>query len=179
MTEPESDAPPRGVLIAAVVIAVVAVVAVLAVAATREPARNPVPISAVPAPGAADPLCAGLLAATPEDLGDYHRAPTVDPTPPGAAAWQQDNGGEPVILRCGVDRPGDFVVGAPLQLVDEVQWFRVADAGTGWVTWYAVDRPVYIALTLPPGSGPAPIQGISEVIARIAPAQPIDPAPPR
>jgi Protein of unknown function (DUF3515) len=80
-----------------------------------------------------------------------------------------------VILRCGLDRPAEFVIGSPLQVVDAVQWFEVADQGRS--TWFAVDRPVYIALTLPQGSGPAPIQGISEVIANSLPAKPIDPAP--
>ena len=46
-------------------------------------------------------------------------------------------------------------------------------------TWFAVDRPVYIALTLPQGSGPTPIQEISDVIAKSLPAKAIDPAPPR
>ena len=82
-----------------------------------------------------------------------------------------------MILRCGLDRPVEFVVGSPLQVVDPVQWFRVVDEERS--TWFAVDRPVYVALTLPPGSGPTPIQTISEVIAKSLPAKPIDPAPVR
>jgi Protein of unknown function (DUF3515) len=49
------------------------------------------------------------------------------------------------------------------------------DAGRS--TWYTVDRPVYVALTLPSGSGPTPIQQLSEVIDRNVGAIPIDPAP--
>jgi Protein of unknown function (DUF3515) len=56
-----------------------------------------------------------------------------------------------------------------------VQWFRIADAG--FSTWYAVDRAVYVALTLPPDSGPTPIQQISGAIAKALPAKPLDPAP--
>jgi hypothetical protein len=82
-----------------------------------------------------------------------------------------------VILRCGLDRPADFVVGSPLQVVDAVQWFEITDQGLS--TWFAVDRPVYVALTLPQASGPTPIQTISEVIAMSLPAKPIDPAPVR
>ena len=92
-----------------------------------------------------------------------------------------------MILRCGLDRPDEFVVGSPIQVVDAVQWFRVGEAGAGnesasdqgRSTWFAVDRPVYVALTLPQGSGPTPIQTISEVIAKSLPAKPIDPAPVR
>ena len=95
----------------------------------------------------------------------------------GAAAWQTAPDAEPVILRCGLDRPGEFVVGVPIQVVEPVQWFELTDADRS--TWFAVDRPVYIALTLPTGSGPTPIQEISEAISQAMPAKPIDPAPPR
>jgi len=35
-----------------------------------------------------------------------------------------------------------------------------------------------VALTLPPGSGPTPIQQLSELIDRTMPARPISPSPP-
>jgi len=82
-----------------------------------------------------------------------------------------------VILRCGLDRPLDFVVGAPTQVVEPVAWFELTDADRS--TWFAVDRPVYIALTLPSGSGPTPIQEISQTIAKTMPAKAVDPAPAR
>ena len=53
------------------------------------------------------------MAALPEQLGDYRRAPAADPAPAGAAAWQAAPDAEPVVLRCGLDRPAEFVVGAP------------------------------------------------------------------
>ena len=58
-----------------------------------------------------------------------------------------------------------------------MRWFRVAERRTA-VTWFAVDRPVYVALTLPQESGPTPIQELSDVIAKKLPPRPIDPAPP-
>ncbi|HET9563759.1 MAG TPA: DUF3515 domain-containing protein [Mycobacterium sp.] len=176
-TDSSRDGPPRSLLIAAIAVAVAAIVAVLAIAAVRQssPRQQPVPIASVPAPRAESPECGALTEALPEELGDYRRAAAADPAPAGAAAWQAASDAEPVILRCGLDRPADFVVGAPIQVVDAVQWFEVADEGRS--TWFAVDRPVYIALTLPGGSGPTPIQEISEVIARTLAAEPIDPAP--
>jgi hypothetical protein len=175
----DRDGPPRAVLIAAIAVAAVAIVAVLAIAATRQaaPDQQPVAIASVPAPHANSPDCASLLAALPEQLGDYRLVPAAEPAPVGAAAWRASAGDEPVILRCGLDRPADFVVGAPIQVVDAVQWFEVKDEGRS--TWFAVDRPVYIALTLPQGSGPTPIQQISNVIAKSLAAKPIDPAPAR
>ena len=163
-------------MIAAVLIAVLAAAAVLIIAAQRSD-RPPVPVSAVRAPQAADPPCTSLLAVLPDRLGDYRRAELAFPAPPGVAAWRIDATSEPVILRCGLERPDDFVVGSPLQVVDEVSWFRVAEADR--VTWFAVDRPVYVALTLPQESGPTPIQELSDVIAKTLPATPINPAPPR
>ena len=182
-TDTSRDGPPRSLLIAAIAVGAVAIIAVLAIAAIRQspPQQQPVPIASVPAPRAESPECRALMAALPEQLGDYRRVPAADPAPAGAAAWQAAQDAEPVILRCGLDRPAEFVVGVPIQVVDAVQWFEVTDPGIGQGrnTWFAVDRPVYIALTLPGGSGPTPIQEISEVIARTLAGEPIDPAPAR
>jgi hypothetical protein len=84
---------------------------------------------------------------------------------------------EPVILRCGLERPIDFVAGTPVQVVDEVSWFRIGEEGRS--TWIAVDRPAYVALTLPDGSGPTPIQLLSRAIADAMPQVPVSPGPAR
>ena len=171
------DGPPRALLIAAVVVAVAAIIAVLVVAVLRQgtPEQLPVAIVSVPAPDADSAECRALADALPEQLGDYHRAPAADPAPAGATAWRATADGEAIILRCGLDRPVEFVVGSPLQVVDAVQWFRIADEERS--TWYVVDRPIYVALTLPALSGPTPIQEISRVVAKSLPAKEIDPAP--
>src|ERR1700758_3997785 len=121
----ESDGPPRAALIAA----------------TRHHSA-PVVVAAVPAPYADDAACHKLVDALPPRIGDYRRATLVQPAPGGAAAWQPAGEGDPVILRCGLDRPTDFVVGSPIQQVDRVQWFQVSQDQRS--TWYAVDRPVYL-----------------------------------
>lgn len=179
------DGPSRGVLIATLVVAVGAVVAVLVVAAVlhRQAGPAPVPVAGLPAPEADSEACRDLLEMLPGQLGDYRRAELTEPAPAGAAAWQRDAGGEPVILRCGLSRPAEFVVGVPLQMVDAVSWLRIGEDGVtdsdGRTTWFSVDRPVYVALTLPADSGSAPIQGLSEAITRSLPERPIDPAPAR
>jgi hypothetical protein len=178
LPDTDRDGPSRGVLITALLIAVAAVGAVLTIAATRTPAPSPVAIASAPAPQADGPDCGRLLDAIPDQLGEYRRATAVEPAPPGAAAWQAEPGADPVIMRCGLDRPVEFVVGAPLQVVDAVQWFRVADPTGTLTTWFAVDRPVYVALTLPTGSGPTPIQELSRAITKTLPATPIQPGPP-
>jgi hypothetical protein len=181
-----SDGPPRAVLIGAIAVAVAAVAAVLTLAAiSRRPeGHRPVVLPALPAPQAGSPGCQRLMSALPQQLGDYQRATAAEPVPSGAAAWQRVGASEPVVLRCGLDRPPDFVVGAAIQVVNAVQWFQVADPGSrpvtaeGRATWFTVDRPVYIALTLPAGSGPTPIQQLSDVIAKTLPPAPIRPGAP-
>ncbi|MCV7384040.1 DUF3515 domain-containing protein [Mycolicibacter longobardus] len=180
MINPENDAhEPRPVaLIVALVVAVAAVGAVLAVAVAQRPGRRPaapVRLAAVPAPRADSEACRAVLHALPQQLGDYQRAGLAAPAPPGAAAWTADDGGM-VVLRCGLNRPADFVVGSPIQVVNKVQWFEVREGDRA--TWYAVDRKVYLALTLPPGSGPTPIQELSDLVATKVPAERIKPAPP-
>ncbi|MFY2861847.1 DUF3515 domain-containing protein [Mycobacterium sp. THU-M104] len=185
---PGDSGPPRAVIVAAVALAVAAIGVVLVIAANRAGPPRPVALPAVPAPHAEDPACRALDNALPQQLGAYRRAPLAQPAPVGAAAWRADTRGEPVVLRCGLDRPAGFVVGSPIQVVDRVQWFETADGAqsagpartdAAAFTWYAVDRPVYVALTLPPDSGPTPIQEISDVIDRTIAAVPIDPARPR
>src|ERR1700727_3466666 len=170
----ESDGPPRAALIAALVLAIGAVVVVLAIAPTHHHTA-PVVVAAVPAPRAHDAACQKLVDALPPRLGDYSRAALVHPAPVGSAAWQPAGEGDSVVLRCGLDRPADFVVGSPIQQVDRVQWFEVSQDQRS--TWYAVDRPVYLALTLPPGSGPPPIPQLSELVDRTMPARPVAPWP--
>jgi hypothetical protein len=167
----EVGGPPRAVIIAAIALGVAAIAVILGIAATRGTPSQPLALPAVPAPQASDGACRALQQALPQKLGDYQRAPLAQPAPEGATAWRASPDSEPVVLRCGLDRPGDFVVGSPIQVVDRVQWFEVDRS------WYAVDRPVYIALTLPTGSGPTPIQELSEVIDRTIAAVPINPRP--
>jgi len=180
MTEP--DGPPRAALIAAIAVVVVTIVGGLSYIAFRQtgaPARR-VAIAAAPAPLADSPQCRALVAGLPATMGEFHRADAIEPVPSGAAAWVTGAAGDPVILRCGVERPTDFVVGSPLQMVDTVSWF--AAYGDGASTWYAVDRGApgtYVALTLPRGSGPTPIQTISELIEKVMPVRPLDPNPAR
>ncbi len=184
-TDSDGDGgPPRAVIIVAVALAVAAIGVILVIAATRKAPPQPVTVAAAPAPQADSAACRALAGALPQRLGDYQRAPVEQPAPPGAAAWRTGPDREPVVLRCGLDRPAEFMVGSPIQVVDRVQWFQVRAAqqsagDAGRSTWYTVDRPVYVALTLPSGSGPTPIQQLSEVIDRSVGAVPIDPAPAR
>ncbi|BDE13183.1 MULTISPECIES: DUF3515 domain-containing protein [Mycobacterium] len=176
--ESDPGGPPRAVLIAALAVALVTIAGVLVFAATRDNPQRPVAIASVPAPQAANAECRALSAALPARLGDFQRAAVAQPAPEGASAWRA--GSDTVIVRCGLQRPDDFVIGSPIQVVDRVQWFRVSgQSDDRSSTWYTVDRPVYVAITLPAESGPTPIQDLSAIIDRAIAATPIDPAPVR
>lgn len=178
----DSDGPPRAAIVVAVLLGVVAIGILLAIASTRavrQVAPGPLAIASAPAPNADSPSCRALIGALPERLGDFERASVIQPAPAGAAAWHEPGGGDPVILRCGMDRPAEFVVGSPIQVVDGVEWFQLDDPHSDGSTWICVDRAVYVALTLPHRSGPAPIQSLSDAIARVMAPQPIKPGPPR
>ncbi|APE36135.1 hypothetical protein BOX37_21860 [Nocardia mangyaensis] len=158
----------------AVALPVVLLVAVLVAAfiALRAPTeREPLALGPVPAPAADGPACQALLPALPADLGDYTKSTLHEPAPPATRAWQLPDGGDPIVLRCGLDRPLEFNRASPLQVIDDVQWFQVRDEVAQTGTWFAVDRETYIALTVPDGSGTAPVQIVSDTIKKTLPYQ--------
>ncbi|MFC4126497.1 DUF3515 domain-containing protein [Nocardia rhizosphaerae] len=158
----------------AVALPVILIVGVLVAAfiALRAPVeREPLALGPVPAPAAEGPACLALLPALPADLGDYTKSTLVEPAPPATRAWQHPDGGEPVVLRCGLDRPLEFNRASPLTEVNGVQWFQVRDEVGKVGTWFAVDRETYIALTIPDGSGAGAIQTVSDVVAATLPSR--------
>lgn len=155
----------------AAVIATVLVLAGKARTQAAAPDTGPLVVAAAPAPGAAGRFCTALMPALPHDLVSRPRRDLADPQP-GVAAW-----GDPaVILRCGMADPAELTCSAALtQFTDadggSVAWLQLSDPSA--VTYLAVDRPVRIAVTLPPGTGVGPIQQLSELIARDLPARPV------
>ncbi|MGW6728250.1 DUF3515 family protein [Nocardia sp. NPDC055029] len=158
----------------AVALPIVLIVGVLAAAflALRAPVeREPLPLGPVPAPAADGPACQALLPALPADLGDYTKSTLAEPAPPATRAWQHPDGGEPIVLRCGLDRPLEFNRASTLTEINGVQWFQVRDEVGKVGTWFAVDRETYIALTVPDGSGTGAITTVSDVITANLPAR--------
>lgn len=171
---------PPALIATAVALPVALVIAVLvaAIMARNMPVdREPLVLGPVPAPAADSEACATLLPALPADLGDFTKSTLVEPAPPATRAWQHPDGGEPIVLRCGLDRPLEFNRASPIQMVNGVQWFEIPDPDADASTWFAVDRATYIALTIPGGSGPTPLQEVSDTITANLPAQPLDPGP--
>ncbi|ORI18295.1 hypothetical protein BJI47_20455 [Rhodococcus sp. 1168] len=180
--EPEPDKRHPAVIATAIALPVALMVGfiVAAVSISGTSTRAPEALGPVDAPAADSADCSALVDALPAALGDYETVELADPAPPTTRAWAlDDDTSEPVVLRCGLNRPDGFDVAAPLQVINGVQWFEVsgADSGIEASTWFAVDRPVYVALTVPNGSGPTPLQDASTAISDSLAQTPLDPAP--
>ena len=135
---------------------------------------GPVALVSVDAPDARSASCTGLMKALPDTLPDsgktLHRLPIAAPAPPSAAAWGGERG-EPVVLRCGLPRPAELTPTAALREISGVQWLPIE--GDGATTWVVVDRPVYVVLTVPAGSGTGPLQDVSTATGVTLPARPV------
>ncbi|MBW4716634.1 DUF3515 domain-containing protein [Saccharothrix obliqua] len=136
---------------------------------------GPLALVPVPAPRAEADECRGLLSKLPMQLvsngATLPRRELASPAPPGAVAWG-DARHEPIVLRCGLDRPGDLTPTSSLRVISDVQWLEITEGGNA--TWYVVDRPVYVALTVPSDAGTGPLQDISTTVRDALPAVPLD-----
>lgn len=183
MTSAAPPPVPRRLLGLALLLALALIGGVLLAAALIRAQRPaPLPLAAVPAPAAGSADCARLLGALPAELeGDgnesVHRRQVTAPAPPGSAAW----GEPPVVLRCGLARPAALTPTARLLDISGVQFLPLPDAGrpdgTGFSSWVAVDRPVYVVVSLPPDIGSGPLQQIAGVIGQTLPRRDLDLSP--
>ncbi|MFI9815787.1 DUF3515 domain-containing protein [Saccharothrix variisporea] len=136
---------------------------------------GPVALVPVPAPKAESEECKALLSKLPMQLVSngvqMPRRELAAPAPAGAVAWG-DAKHEPIVLRCGLDRPSELTQTSDLRLISDVQWLVISQADAS--TWYVVDRPAYVALTVPADAGTGPLQDISTTIRDTLPAVPVD-----
>jgi Protein of unknown function (DUF3515) len=93
----------------------------------------------------------------------------VHPYPDDSAAvvaW----GNPAIVLQCGVPRPTGLTVdsSALVLLVDGINWLPVGDSKTTVFT--AIDRVVYIQVTVPKSYAQPPLASISDAIAGVLPA---------
>lgn len=133
--------------------------------ASEAAAAEPYTAVPLPSPGAETEACMTLIEELPPTLGEANQVALTEPAPAGTAAYRMPDA-EPVVVRCGLPAPPTFVVGVGLQAVNEVQWFNEPDPDPAVTssTWVAVDRPEFVAVTLPEGSGTGPIQDLSDAI---------------
>lgn len=130
-------------------------------------ALAPVTVSAPPSDSAAATPCTKVLQVLPVQLDTL--APRVvhaTPDTPFVVAW----GDPPVILRCGVPRPAGLTPGsADFVLVVDGVSFLEGKRGTDHV-FTAVDRAVYIEVTVPASYAQPPLGPLAQAIAKGLPA---------
>jgi Protein of unknown function (DUF3515) len=141
------------------------------------PDTRPLAVATVDAPAAASAPCTTLLAGLDGDLpagsSTLPRRALADPAPAGVRAWAASP--EPVVLRCGLPRPAELTPTSALLEVNGVQWLQLDDGAPSpqLVTYVAVDRPVYVALTLQAGVGSGPLQAVSDTVRTTLAASPV------
>lgn len=164
----DAAAPPRALVVVAALLAIGLAVAVAVIGLTSggepEPApQPPLALPAVDAPDARSDACARLMARVPDAFATaddtLERRRLAEPAPEAAAAWGLQ--GE-VTLRCGVPKPVQLTPTSKLLETDSVRWLVLRSDAT--VTYYAVDRPVYVALTTPADQGTAVLQDVSKAV---------------
>jgi hypothetical protein len=139
---------------------------VAAVEGTPSPAREdlpPLPVDVPPVTPEADASCPALMAALPLELAGEQSRP-VQSASPFAYAW----GDPPVVLVCGVDRPAGLDETSPLIQINGVNWF-VDTSDAEQVVWTAVDRPVYVQVTVSADTDSAPVTALGPVIGDALP----------
>jgi Protein of unknown function (DUF3515) len=173
--------PPLAIAIALPLLLAVAVAAIAINARVRgigeppPPDTGPLAVAPVDAPDASGPDCSALLAALPAELdgpdGPLPPRPIADAAQlPGVRAWAATP--RPVVLRCGLPRPAELTPTSALLEVNGVRWLQLDDGlpDPVQVSYIAVDRPVYLALTTPVDAGSAPLQHVSDVVRDTLPA---------
>jgi hypothetical protein len=166
-------------LLLAVVVAAIAVTArVRGVDQPAPPDTGPLAVAPVESPDATSPDCNALLAALPTELSGSDGS--LPPRPiaqadqlPGVRAWAAAP--RPVVLRCGLPRPAELAPSSALLEINGVQWLQIDDGlpQPVQVSYVAVDRPVYVALTTPVDAGSGPLQAVSDVVRATLPATPV------
>lgn len=144
------------------------------VSAPSSQPRDELPVVKVDTPpvtAAAQQSCPALMSRLPLRLGDEDSR-RVESASPFAYAWGQP----PVVLICGVDRPAALDPTSGLIQINGVQWF-VDTSSADKVVWTAVDRPVYVRVTVSADTDSAPVTALSDVLASALPAQPVATGP--
>lgn len=182
---------PRALVVILVTLAVLLVIGVGAVGvlfgadqstapSTSDTSRRvgPLALPPVPAPEVNSVACTRIVGALPQTLVSggqtLTRRQLVQPAPPATVAWGNPNH-DPVVVRCGLERPAELTPTAQLLDVSGVRWLQIPGGDSN--TWLVVDRGVYLALTEPTNAGTGPLQDVSAAVRSLLPAQPINAQP--
>ncbi len=125
----------------------------------------PLPVEVPAVTPEAEAACPALVAALPLELAGERSRP-VQSDSPFAYAW-----GDPaIVLVCGVDRPAGLEPTSPLIQINGVNWF-VDTTDPDSIVWTAVDRPVYVQVTVSADTDSAPVTALGPVVNDTLPVQ--------
>ncbi len=128
----------------------------------------PLPVEVPPVTPEAEASCPALMEQLPLELAGEPSRP-VDSDSLNAYAW----GEPPIVLVCGVERPAALVPTSPLIQISGVNWL-VDTTDPDRIVWTAVDRPVYVQVTVSADTDSAPVTALAPVINDTLPLQPVD-----
>jgi hypothetical protein len=121
------------------------------------------PVEVPPVTPEADAACPALMSGLPLELaGEPSRR--VDSDSPFAYAW----GDPPIVLVCGVDRPAGLEPTSALIQINGVNWY-VDTTDPDSTVWTAVDRPVYVEVSLPSSVDSAPVTELTTHVSAALP----------
>ncbi|MER7010131.1 DUF3515 domain-containing protein [Saccharopolyspora sp. NPDC000359] len=145
-------------------------------AAEQARRTGPLALAPIPAPEAGSAECAAVIDALPRELavGDalVPRRELAQPAPAATVAWG-DADHDPITVRCGIDAPAELTPTSQLVDVSGVSWLEINQGGD--TSWLAVDRPVFVALSVPGDTGTGPLQDLSAILREKLPKQPVFP----
>jgi hypothetical protein len=127
-----------------------------------------VTVAAPPSDASAVAPCTKVLEQLPTSLSDLP-ARVVHPQPdsPFVVAW----GDPPIVLRCGVARPAGLHASSSADTItSDGVVFLVGDQTNGDNAFTAVDRDVYVEVTVPTSYDQPPLGPLADAIAKALPA---------
>lgn len=154
-----------------VTIPVMVIVGFITFAALKSSNQTPVPVDSYAAASNTDTAdCSTFLAALPQTFDGFETKEVSG----DKATWSDPDGGDPVTVRCGVQRPSDLAPSSRLQAVNGVQWFITDTIEGRGQAYVCVDHRPYVALWVPTKAGNASITDTSAVIGKELTPGPLD-----
>lgn len=129
----------------------------------------PSPVESYTTTAADAARCAEFIKKLPDELGDFE-GKSVDGT---TVRWTRADS-DPVVVRCGVERPHELAPTSSLQVINPVQWFMTDTIEGRGQAYVSVDHRPYVAVWVPAGAGNAPITDVSALIEKNLQRAPLD-----
>ena len=153
-----------------VTIPVMVIVGFITFAALKASNSTPVPVDSYAAASTVSNECSKFLTSLPNTFDGFDAKQISG----DKATWADTDDGDPIIVRCGVNRPRDFTPSSRLQAVNGVQWFITDTIEGRGQAYVCVDHRPYVAVWVPVKAGNASITETSAAIGRALTAGPLD-----